>query len=272
MTITLPPIADDKQPLFIVGSMRSGSTWVRNMLRRVPSFICPEETHFLRWSEPFRSPGGMHPHTTNKVLKMHRELDGVDPDVFELMLQRCPSKAHLHRTYIGAFAQAQGLSEPYRWFDKTPQNIYGLPLILAEFPRARVLHLVRNPLNVVASLQLGKQVNIPDLEGAINCWLEAVKIWDAIAPRFKKRTMEMRYEDLLDNLDTNLTAITDFAQVEHSAGLWSQADASREKNAWHTVLNDRAAGRVVRRCKDAAAARGYDLPAIHEAFLAQRDG
>lgn len=271
MTVTLPPLADDKQPLFIVGSMRSGSTWVRNMLRRVPNFICPEETHFMRWAEPFRSPGGMHPHTTNRVLKMHRDLDGVDQEVFDLMLERSPSKAHLHRSYIGAYAQAKEVVPPYRWFDKTPQNIYGLPLILAEFPRARVLHLVRNPLNVVASLQLGQQVNIPDLAGAINCWLEAVKIWDVMAPRFKKRTMEVRYEDLLGDLEGNLTAITEFAQVGRPVDLWSQADASPEKNAWKTVLSDDAARRVVRRCEVVAARRGYDLPAIHEAFLAEKN-
>ncbi len=208
MTVTLPPIADDTHPLFIVGSMRSGSTWVRNMLRRVPNYICPEETHFLRWSEPFRSPGGMHAHTKNRVLAMHRDLDGVDQEVFDQILENSPSKAHLHRSYIGAFAAAQGVVPPYRWFDKTPQNIYGLPLILAEFPRARVLHLVRNPLNVVASLQLGKQVSIPDLSGAINCWLEAVKIWDVMAPRFKRRTMEIRYEDILADPIASFSSIT----------------------------------------------------------------
>ncbi len=268
MTLTLPPMAEDKSPLFIIGSMRSGTTWARNMLRRVPKFICPEETHFMRWSEPFRSPGGMHAHHHNKVLKMHRELDGVDQDIFDLMLQRSPSKAHLHRSYIGAFAAAHGVEPPYRWFDKTPQNVYGLPLILAEFPRARILHLVRNPLNVVASLQLGKQVNIPDLDGAINCWLESVKIWDAIAPRYKRRTMEIRYEDILVDPNTGFSAITTFAGVEHPAALWSKKDASPEKNAWKSVLSDTAASLVVRRCEGVAASRGYDLSATLDAFRA----
>ena len=59
MNVILPPKAADQQPLFIVGSMRSGSTWLRDLLRRIPNFICPEETHFMRWAEPFRTPGGM---------------------------------------------------------------------------------------------------------------------------------------------------------------------------------------------------------------------
>ncbi|OAN76487.1 hypothetical protein A8B78_03130 [Jannaschia sp. EhC01] len=261
MTATLPPLASDKMPLFIVGSMRSGSTWLRDMLRRVPDFICPEETHFLRWSEAFRSPGGMAPHVHNRLLRKHREMDGVTQDVFDLILKRSPSKVHLQRRYISAFAAAKGVSEPFRWFDKTPQNIYGLPMILSEFPRARIVHLVRNPLNVVASLQLGRQVLIPDLHGAINCWLEAVTIWDAIAKSAPRRMIEVRYEDILDDVPGTLSALMEFAQVPCSEGLWEASDARREKNQWKTVLSHRDAAIVARRCDKLASLRGYDLPA-----------
>lgn len=265
MSPSLPPLAQDQEPLFIVGSMRSGSTWLRDMLRRVPNYICPEETHFLRWSEPFRTPGGMKPHLQNKLLKKHRAIDGVDPDVFDLMLRRCPSKGHLQRRYISAMAQAKGIDGAFRWFDKTPQNIYGLPLILAEFPRARVLHLVRNPLNVVASLQLGQQVLIPDLQGAINCWMEAVSIWDTMAPLAPDRMMEVRYEDILADVPGALAAITEFARVEAPQGLWHAQDARSEKNRWKQVLDAKAATRVVGRCAPAAARRGYDLEALVDA-------
>lgn len=261
MNAHLPPLAQDQEPLFIVGSMRSGSTWLRDMLRRIPNFICPEETHFLRWSEPFRTPGGLKPHKHNLLLKKHRDIDGVDPEVFDLMLRLCPSKGHLHRRYISTFAQAQGVSPPFRWFDKTPQNIYGLPLILAEFPRARVLHLVRNPFNVVASLQLGRQVLIPDLQGAINCWLEPVTIWDTVAPLAPERMMEMRYEDVLADVPGSLASIAKFAKIDAAPGLWSASDAKPEKNLWKQALSETAAARVAGRCAPAAARRGYDLTA-----------
>jgi hypothetical protein len=62
--------------------VRSGTTLTRDLLRRVPGVICPEETHFLRWSEPFRTPASMPPHTQNQVLRRHREIDGVPEEVF----------------------------------------------------------------------------------------------------------------------------------------------------------------------------------------------
>lgn len=261
MSVTLPPLASDKTPLFIVGSMRSGSTWLRNMLRRVPNFICPEETHFIRWAAPFRSADGLVPHLHNSILAKHRGMDGVDQETYDLLLDSCVSKAALQRRYISAFAAAQGVSEPFRWFDKTPQNIYGLPLILAEFPRARVLHLVRNPLNVVASLQLGRQISIPDLHGAINCWSEAVSIWDAMARCAPRRTMELRYEDILADVPGELSALMEFAQVDCPEGLWRASDACPEKDKWKTVLSHDDAASVVRRCAKAASRRGYDLAA-----------
>ncbi|UWQ95343.1 sulfotransferase [Rhodobacteraceae bacterium M385] len=265
MTTTLPPRASDKMPLFIVGSMRSGTTWLRDMLRRVPNFICPEETHFLRWSDPFRSPGGMGPHVSNTLLRKHREMDGVSEEVFEQLLEHCATKANLQRRYIGAFAQAKGVAEPFRWFDKTPQNIYGLPLILAEFPRARVVHLVRNPLNVVASLKLGRQVSVPDINGAINCWSEAVLTWDAMVRTAPRRMMEIRYEDMLADVPGTLSALMDFAKIDCPKDLWRPSDAHREKNQWKTVLTPEEAALVARRCAKAAGRRGYDLQAQVEA-------
>ncbi|GAB5447861.1 sulfotransferase family protein [Gymnodinialimonas sp.] len=259
MTPPMPPLASDKMPLFIVGSMRSGSTFLRDMLRRVPNFICPEETHFLRWAAPFRTGDGMVPHIHNTLLARHREIDGVDQDTYDLLLDNCVSKGNLQRRYISAFAAAKGVSEPFRWFDKTPQNIYGLPTILAEFPRARVLHLVRNPLNVVASLQLGHQVSVPDIEGAINCWTEAVLTWDAMARCAPRRMLEVRYEDILADVPGTLASIMDFAQVDCPKGLWKPTDAHREKDKWKTVLSFEDAMRVARRCDRLASRRGYDL-------------
>jgi hypothetical protein len=169
------PHAPDDRPLFLVGCVRSGTTLTRDLLRRVPGLLCPEETHFLRWAEPFRTPASMPPHRENAVLRRHRAIDGVPEEVFARLLETSRSKAELQRGYIAAFARTKGVSQPYRWADKTPQNIYGAPLILSEFPEARLCHIVRNPLNVVASMLLGRQVAVPDLHGAINYWCEAVR-------------------------------------------------------------------------------------------------
>lgn len=256
-----PDLAPDGAPLFLVGCVRSGTTLTRDLLRRVPGVICPEETHFLRWSEPFRTPASMPPHRQNPVLRRHREIDGVPEDVFASLLTTCRSKAELQRGYIAAFAAARGVAGPYRWIDKTPQNIYGGALILAEFPTARLLHIVRNPLNVVASMLLGRQVAVPDVHGAINYWCEAVQIAATLRRASPDRIMDLRYEDLVADVPAAMARVLAFAGLSAPRQLFARTDAHGEQDLWRGALGPADRDAVLDRCGRLALAHGYDLAA-----------
>jgi hypothetical protein len=252
--------ADDR-PLFIVGCVRSGTTLTRDLLRRVPGLICPEETHFFRWSEPFRTPHSFAPYRHNQLLKKHREIDGVIEEDFEAILQTSRSKAELQRNYITAFARAKGITGPYRWFDKTPQNVYGAPLIAQQMPNARFLNLVRNPLNVVASLVLGRQVKIPDVHGACNYWNESVQIMTTMEAAYPDRILTMRYEDLIADVPAAMAQILGHAHINAPTGLYNVADAHDERNLWRKALDADALSAVRLRCSALARRFGYDIEA-----------
>jgi hypothetical protein len=263
MTLIPPPpdVPADDAPLFLLGCVRSGTTLTRDLLRRVPGVICPEETHFLRWAEPFRTPASMPPHTQNQVLRQHRAMDGVPEADFAALLKTCRSKAELQRAYVAAFARARGITGPYRWIDKTPQNIYGGALILGEFPTARLLHIVRNPLNVVASMLLGRQVAVPDVHGAINYWAEAVQIAATLRAAAPDRTMTLRYEDLVADVPGAMAGVLRFADLAAPPGLFARTDAHPERNLWRDALAPAEREAVVSRCGALARDQGYDLEA-----------
>lgn len=262
---TSAPFADDR-PLFIVGCVRSGTTLTRDLLRRVPNFICPEETHFYRWAEPFRTPTSMAPYRNNALLERHRTLDGVDEDVFEHLLTHSRGKAEFQRNYITAYATALGVTGPYRWFDKTPQNVYGAALIAHQMPNARFLNMVRNPLNVVASMKLGRQVKVPDIHGACNYWNEAVHIMATIRAAYPRRVLVMRYEDLVADVPAQVSRILSFADVAEPAGLFSKRDAHAEANLWRDALTKADVQVIRNRCGVLAKEFGYDLSAIYDAL------
>lgn len=257
---TIPEMADDR-PLFIVGSVRSGTTLTRDLLRRVPNFICPEETHFFRWAEPFRTPHSWHPHRNNALFKKHRAMDGVSEEVFETILAQSRTKAELLRRYIAAFAQARGVTGPYRWFDKSPQNIYGTALIAQQLPQARFVFMVRNPLNVVASMMLGRQVKVADLHGAMNYWLEAAAIYATICAAYPTRMICLRYEDLIADVPGSIGRILAHADVATAGAAYHPRDAHREKNLWLTALSGAQAAELCAHCAPVAAGFGYDLHA-----------
>ena len=62
------------QNFFIVGCVRSGTTLLRNILREHPKLACPEETHFFRWSWPFRTQRFRFHNTKAKLLKKEQNV------------------------------------------------------------------------------------------------------------------------------------------------------------------------------------------------------
>ena len=238
--------------------MRSGTTLVRDLLRRQPNVICPEETHYYRFGEPYRAPGHRNAILKNATLQKHREIDGIPQPDFEKMVGQARNRAELMRAHVEYMAKARGLSD-YRWFDKTPQNVYGLPLLRAEFPKARFLHLVRNPLNVVASLKLGKVVKIQDIHAACNVWIEAVQIIRTCAPLLGDDLLELRYEDITSAPVNSMKRLLDFSELGTDMSLYSARDIYAERDQYREVLTDRDL-RVVRyRCGKLALKYGYDL-------------
>lgn len=252
----------DGRPLFIVGCVRSGTTMTRDLLRRVPNFICPEETHIFRWAEPFQTPASQRTFANNKILDSHREIDGVTHADYRRIAETSRSKKEFQLRYITAVARAKGITGPYRWFEKTPQNIFGAALMAQEFPKARFLHLVRNPLNVVASLIAGRQMSVPDLDGACNYWLESVMQAKSLRRAYPNRVLNMRYEDLISDAPKHLDHILDFAGVSYPSDLYRQKDVRPERDLWRKDLTPDQAKHVAERCDRLGKSWGYDLASM----------
>ncbi len=253
-------MTDTAPPLFIIGAMRSGTTLVRDLLRRQSDVICPEETHYYRYGEPFRAPGHRNAVTRNNTLKKHRAIDGIPEEAFDLLYSQSATRADLLRAHVAYMAQSRGLTS-YRWFDKTPQNVYGLPLIRAEFPEARFLHLVRNPLNVVASLKLGKVVKIEDVHAACNSWIEAVQIIRTCAPMLGASLLEMRYEDITERPVKAMQKLLDFSALGQDMSVYSRKDTHAERNQYRDILSAEEQIIVRDQCAALAQLYGYDLTA-----------
>lgn len=189
-----------KKPFFIIGCVRSGTTLLRDVLRKHPNLVSPEETHFFRWSDPFGTVGSLKTLSSNAnaVLKMHREMDGITEQEFNNILKKSVSRADLQKRYMNSYL-ANNNFVGKRWFDKTPQNVYGSALIANDFPGSKFVHIVRHPMNVVSSLRIGKIVKIDNLVGACNFWNEAASLIHILKRACPGRVYEVKYEDFTGN-------------------------------------------------------------------------
>lgn len=243
-------------PFFILGCVRSGTTLVRNLLRRHPTLICPEETHYYRWGEPFKSEHYTHRMFNNKTIIRHRQIDGISDYAFKKIYDTANSRADLLMGHIAECARINKL-ESYRWFEKTPQNVYGMAMIANDFPQARFLHIVRNPLNVVASLKEGKIIKVNDIIGACSYWNEAVSIIAHQKQGIPDRILEVHYEDLASDTPAKMAQIQKFFHIDEEAIQYSSSDAHPERNRYKDILNDKEQLTVKRLCRPNAEYYGY---------------
>lgn len=110
------------------------------------------------------------------------------------------------------------------WAEKTPWNIRVIAKFLAAFPAARVIHLVRDPRDVILSLR--KRNAEESMLPAAENWLTSVA---AVAPvRERSNLLEVRYEDLCTETDAELARICAFLGVPFDPAYFrNNAHASR---------------------------------------------
>lgn len=218
-----------RPPFFILGCVRSGTTMLRDVLRLHPNLDSPEETHFFRPSEPFGTPGYNRWVTQNTTLAKHRAMDGITEEEFAEILAAARSRGGLYRQYMKLFLSRRPPG-PTRWFDKTPQNVYGAAMIAREFPQAAFVHIVRNPWDVISSLRIGRVVKVEDVVGACNYWREAVEIIETLKRAYPRRVHELKYEDLMAAPERELQSLLAFLGEHYDASWFAQYKFGHKKH------------------------------------------
>lgn len=124
------------------------------------------------------------------------------------------------------------------WVEKTPWNIFGVRGFLGAFPQAKVIHLVRDPRDVILSLT--KRDRQSSMLPAAQHWLTAVAMVQA--HRSNVNMLEVRYEDLCLNTEATLARICRFLDVSADLACFkddSNASAGLKRWAGHASWTSR---------------------------------
>lgn len=231
---------------------------LRDVLRRHPNLDAPEETHFYRWAEPFGTPGYIRYLSGNQVLKKHRAMDGISEEAFAQMLATCTSRADLYRVYMKAFL-AKRKPGATRWFDKTPQNVYGAAMIAADMPGTKFVHIIRDPRDVVSSLRIGKVLKVESLIGACNYWTESVSIVQSLKRAYPARVWEVRYEEFTADPLSHLRKLAEFLDEPFEDKWFQGLKIAPRGHQDESVLSPAELMEVSKICGRWAAPYGYNL-------------
>jgi hypothetical protein len=239
-----------RDPVFLVGSERSGTTLLRLMLDHHPAIAFDKEADYI---VTMVSDGGVLP-SPQRYLEWVTTVRGMEyaveplrsyPELVNDFLRQKQSESG-GKPHVGATI--------HRNFDR----------LRFLWPDARYIHLVRDPRDVARSVvQKGWAGNV--YQGS-EFWLDAERCWDALVRSLGDgRAIEVRYEELVTQTEQVLSALCKFIGVDYSpAMLEYAADAPQYPPPdpglaaqWRTKLDPRDVALVEARIGAMLRARGY---------------
>jgi hypothetical protein len=211
----------DRSPVFIVGSPRSGTTFLRHVLDRHPSLSVCGETRFFaevykrRWlfgdlANPANRCRLVEQYlSTARIRRLGLDLQGLK----EKLLSEATSYRALFTGILEYYAESHGKQ---RFGEKTPHHAFHTETLCQWYPGAAIIHLVRDPRDVVASLQ--RMPWAPDsVVSNAAMWL----LFDRAARRLKNYAgyLLVRYEALVTQPEQELTRICARLGEDYAPGM-----------------------------------------------------
>ena len=197
------PGLSDAAPIFVVGEPRSGTTLLDRMLGAHSKVNSAGELRHMGFAV--------------------RRITGLnEPRQFSPELLRAAAQAdsfQIGTAYFESTASLRG--EAAHLIDKLPANYLYLPLILAALPKARILHMRREPRDACFSMykQLFADAYLYsyDQEELARHYVRYSKLMNIWRARFPGRFLDVNYEDLVQSTEDTLRGV-----LEYTGLSWQQ--------------------------------------------------
>ena len=191
-------------PIFIVGFARSGTTLTQKLVSQHLGLPTLPETHFFELLDGHEPVGGsIRRAAAQALLEALSAYLTVDIPALQPLLERetVPVRG-LFLRIIGQQLGSQALANKGQWLEKTPGHAAYLERIAQMFPKARFLHVVRNPELVFASqrelLEPGKGWGDEwkPIEAYCALWARQQQAVREFSGRHPGQLLSLRLEDL----------------------------------------------------------------------------
>lgn len=212
----LPAPPEERQPVFVVGFPRSGTTLLEQMLDAHPDFGSMDERAFIHDLIEAMAMTGQH-YPDDLARLSAREADQLRAVYYRRVAQVVPD--------LGA----------RRLVDKNPLNMLCLPMIARLFPRSRIILCLRHPCDVLLSCYMQSfrspafMVLCSSLERLARGYVQAFEHWFQHAEVFAPNLLTWRYEDVVGDFAGQVDRLGRFLDVADAAPLARYAEHARAK-------------------------------------------
>ena len=225
----------DKRIVVVVGVGRSGTSLLQAMLHRHRHISFLPETHIFRryigpslrryWNQ---ARGGQ---ALAKRLKKDREFSRaqIDPEILLEGASRDGGRFQVHDVYLELLKEHAIRRDVRVVGDKDPRLMDFLPALARYVPGASILHIVRDPRDVLVSRRkAGWSGGRSDLSHLLVYRAQMRRGRTTGRRCFGERYRELRYEDLLRRPEETLTSVCRHIGVQYDPGMLDFGESARE--------------------------------------------
>ena len=209
---------DDVSPIFVVGHARSGTTLLQMILNNHSNIAIYGEIHFFNPISDLKNivPNLDSDKNIDVFFQLLTKIKTVQylPD-YEIFFNKVKRKLKKNKTanyetfYKYLLEEYGAVEKATRWGDKTTMNVRYLKELLQIFPKAKIIHIIRNPKDVIAS-----KIRVPWSPNSIIInafkWKIDVLYGRKFAAEHEKSYIEVRYEDLVSSPELEIKRILSF--------------------------------------------------------------
>ena len=242
--------------IFLVGAPRSGTNILQSVLASHPKITSFPETKFFHhlWDDRL----------TQKLPDRLREFfyeEVCRPDLFDKsQVYSGQSTSDRITWFVGILDRLAREEHNEIWLEKTPEHVYYVQDIISYLPQAKFIHIVRNPLDTVASMRKATQDSLNNatwggewtLQFCVERWKRAALINNYF--RNDKKHLLIRYEDLLEDKVKILSRCCYFIDVAYDPEMLrnyrAQAIALSLGHPWNKGIDQEIKPAIVAKYKD----------------------
>jgi hypothetical protein len=248
----------DDRPIIIVGCARSGTTLLQAMVHSHARLTMPPENRFVMSVYRRRAAFGdlRDPANTDAVADAVTARRGgkfgdlgLDAEAVRRRMHDVPPTiGSLLGVVLEAYAHRFGKQ---RWGDKRPNYIQSLDDVLALFPDAQIVHMIRDGRDCVASLKRMPWWTF-GYPASVYKWARAIDVGIEARERLRPdQYHEVRYEDLVTAPAEELTSLCTFLGEPFDEAMFQHHRASEDKvpdyKDWHAKVHEPVTRSAVQR-------------------------